>query len=342
MAGRPLRLDVDLVSSLARGPAAATAAERLGYSSGWIPETRSDALLVAAAVGSVTRRLRVGTAVTVAFARSPYVTAQAAWELAGATRGRFTLGLGSQVKGHVERRFSAQWSQPAERLREYVLALRALWQAFSERGTPDFHGRFYTHSLLPEPFLPAWHPHGDIQVLLAAVNPRMAEVAGEVADGVVVHPLHSPTYLDEVLLPALQRGLERSGRSRGQVRVVVPVWAVVGADARQREPMARHVRERIAFYGATRSYARVFAAHGWDDVPARLHRALAAGDRAALLSALPDGVLDAFAVVCEPEDLARSLRLRLEGRADSCMLYAPLAEPVRRNHLGAVVAELNG
>lgn len=336
-----LRLDIDLPSSLVRGPEAAAAAEAAGYHAGWFPETRSDPLLVAAAASASTRRLRLGTAVTVAFARSPYVTAQAAWELAGATRGRFTLGLGSQVKGHIERRFAAPWSEPAARLREYLLALRELWAAFAERRTPDFRGRFYTHTLLPEAFLPAWHPHGDIPILLAAVNPRMAEVAGEVADGIVVHPLHSPAYLDEVLLPALDRGLQRAGRTRADVRVLVPVWAVVGTVA-EREPNALQVRERIAFYGATRTYARVFAAHGWGDVPDRLHAALAAGDREALLGGLPDGALETFAIVCEPEDLAGQLRRRLEGRADSCMLYAPVPERVWAEHLPAVIADLNG
>lgn len=333
-----IALDTSLPPSLRGAAAEAAAADAAGFACGWVPETLTDPFPPASAALLATGRLRVGTAVAVAFARSPFVTAQAAWELSRASGGRFSLGLGTQVKAHVERRFSAPWDRPVARLREYVLAVREIWRSFQEGTPPAFEGEFYRHTLGSPLFDPGPVDHPAIPVLLAGVNPAVARLAGECADGLVAHPLHSRRYLHDVVEPAVRDGLARAGRERSSFQVLVPVWAVTAPAERDA------VRARIAVYGSTRTYRRVFEAHGWDDVPGRLHGLMAAGGGPEMLAEMAavvtDEMVDAFALVCGPGDLAAGLRDRLGGLADRCMLYEPVPPALSALDVAGLAAAL--
>lgn len=309
--GAPLR-EVD---SLARD------VESAGFGGLWFAETRHDPLLLSGTAALATSRITIGTAVTVAFPRSPMVVAQAAWDLAEASGGRFVLGLGTQVKRHIEQRFSVPFGHPAARLREYVLALRHLFNAFQTGTGVDFHAEHYDFSLLPPLFSPNPIDHPDIPIYVAGVNAGMARIAGEVADGLHAHPLHSTRYLREVIAPAIAAGAQRGGRAVSDVALVVPVFLAVGDDAdlvHQRD----QIREQIAFYGSTRTYRAVFAQHGWDDVPDRLHALHARGEANAARSVITDEMVDTFSVAAGWDDLAATLLTRYGGLAARVMPYS--------------------
>jgi probable F420-dependent oxidoreductase len=243
----------------------AARAEELGFDGVFVTETNNDPFMPLALASERTERVALGTGIALAFPRSPMEVAYTSWGLQDLSGGRFVLGLGTQVRAHVERRFGATWSHPARRMREYVLALRAIWGAW-ESGEPlDFQGEFSSHTLMPPAFRPRPQPHGAPPVYLAAVRERMIEVAGEVADGLLVHPLQSPRYLDEVVRPALARGLERAGRGRDEVAISVAQLA-----ANTPEELEA-LRRRVAFYGSTPGYRHVLDLHGMSDLFESLH-----------------------------------------------------------------------
>lgn len=336
-----LELDLDLPPRIREAGAAASAAELDGYGCGWIPETTSDPFPVAAGALLSTQTMRVGTAVAVAFARAPFTTAQAAWELARCSDGRFTLGLGTQVKAHVERRFSGRWEEPAARLREYVEAVRSCWRAFSGEEPLRFEGRFYRVDLLTDHFDPGPIAHPDIPIAVAGVNAGLGRVAGAVCDGLIGHPLHSSRYLRDVLIAAVEDGAAGAGRAREDVEVLVPVWVVTGAGA-QRDAAREAVRRQIALFGSTRTYRRVFEVHGWDEVPGRLHASLASGGLDAAAAHIGDEMVETFAVCAPVDELAATIRRRLDGLADRTMVYSPapaaLDERARRELASALSA----
>ena len=321
-----MRIDTTLPSRIREGLSAAQAADGSCDGIGWVSETTSDATVVAAALLAATSELRVGTGVAVAFARSPFVLAQAAWELARASEGRFVLGLGTQVKAHLERRFDVPAERPLSRMRDYVGALRAIWDSF-QTGAPLRHeGPYYRHTLLTDHFNPGPIAHPDIPVFLAGVNPGMASLVGEVAQGLFAHPLHSRRYLADVVSPALEAGLAQAGRPRRDVEVLVPVWVVTGRDDAETATSREAIRAQIALYGATRTYRRVFEVHGWDDVPSRLHALLADGDRGGMLRVVTDEMIETFAVCAEPDAVPRAVTERLSGVADRVLLYDPVPD----------------
>ncbi len=254
-------------------PTIASEAERLGFAGLWFTESSHNPFLPVGAAALATQNLALGTDVAVAFPRSPMVTAQVAWDLADASGGRFVLGLGSQVKAHVERRFSTPFSHPGPRLREYVSALHAIWDAFQGKAPLNFQGDFYSFSLLTDFFSPGDIEHPDIPIYVAGVNTGMARVAGEVCDGFHVHPLHSPRYLVEVVRPAIAEGAASARRCPDDVVLAVPVFVAVGDRDEDLERTRRALREQIAFYGSTPSYRAVFELHGWADAAAELERA---------------------------------------------------------------------
>jgi probable F420-dependent oxidoreductase len=318
-----LLLDVSLPSRVDGAAALAAAAQGAGRAGGWVPETTADPFPAATAALLATSTLTVGTAVAVAFARSPFAVAQSAWELARFSGGRFVLGLGTQVKAHNERRFSVPWERPAARLRDYVLALRAIWAAFQGEAPLRHEGEFYRHTLLTPLFDPGPIEHPRIPVLLAAVNPAVAALGGEVADGIVGHPLTSGHYLSTVVLPALGRGLDRAGKDRAAVQVLNPVWVVSGTPA-ERDAAREKVRRQVGVYGSTRTYRAVFEAHGWGDLPDRLHALLAAGEPARLADLVTDEMVGTFAVDAPPAGLPAAIRARFAGLVDRTMLYEPV------------------
>ena len=292
-------------------------AEALGFDGVFVTERNSDPFLALAMAAAATRRVDLGTAAALAFPRSPMEVAYIAWDLQNLAGGRFQLGLATQVRAHIERRYGATWSDPAGRMREFVLALRAIWTAWRSGAPLAFEGAFYRHTLMPPAFRPADHGRPFPKVLVAGVGPRMVEVAGEVADGLLVHPLQSPEVLGRLTLPALAKGLAASGRSRGDVEVHVAVLVATTEDEWE------DARRRVAFYGSTPAYQPVLAVHGWDDRFAELHRLSRAGAWDDLPALVDDAMLSAFVIrATDPEQIAAECRIRYEGLADRVTLNA--------------------
>lgn len=300
-------------------------AEAAGIGKLWFAETAHNPFLACAVAATSTARIGVGTNIAVAFPRSPMVVAQTAWDLAQTAQGRFSLGLGTQVKAHIERRYSVPFSHPGPRIRDYVLALRAVWAAFATGGPLRYEGAYYAFSLLTEFFNPGPIEHPDIPVYLAGVNNVLIRTAGEVADGLAVHPLHSPAYLDQVIRPNLDAGAARAGKPPGSGQLVVPFFAAVSDQPAEVEQQRELIRRQIAFYGSTRSYQPVFDLHGWGDLTPKLHALMAKGDQEAMTRAVPDEVLDAFSVTATWDTVAAALAERYQGLTERIYPYDPLA-----------------
>jgi len=320
MTKRPLAIDAVLPPGIREAAAEARRLEAAGFDGLWTAETQSDPLMDLALPAVETTRPVLGTNITIAFARSPFSMAVAAWQLQRASGGRLMLGLGTQVKGHIERRFGMKWESPGPKFREYVQALKAIWAAFQREAPLDFHGRFYTHTLISPFFDPGPIDVPPPKVLVAAVNEYNAETAGMVADGLVVHPLHSERYLDETMLPAVERGIAAAGRSRDEITVLCPVFVITGS-GEQRAAAESFVRVQIAFYGSTRTYAPIFAKHGWDEVPGQLHALMARGDIEGMGKQITDEMLDVLAIVAPQDEVAGRIRARYAGRVDRLYLY---------------------
>jgi len=299
--------------------------EARGYAGVWASEVDHDPFLPLLTAGQATTRLQVGTAIAVAFARSPMTLAMTAHDLQRYTRGRFVLGLGTQVRAHVERRFSMPWSAPADRMREYIAALRAIWSAWQDGTRLRFEGTHYRHTLMTPMFAPAAHEWGAPPVHLAAVGPVMTRLAGEVADGLLVHGFTTERYLRERTLPALAEGLVLAGRAREELTVSLPGLVVSGRTDAERAEAAAAVKATIAFYGSTPAYRPVLELHGWDALADELH-ALSVGRRedkwTAMRDLVDDEVLATFAVVADPGDVAARVRERFAGLLDRFSVYA--------------------
>jgi probable F420-dependent oxidoreductase len=317
-----VRLDLGLMTfDLSAVAAYAGRAEALGFGAIWSAETRHDPFLPLAVASTTTSRIGLGTAIAIAFARSPMILAHIAWDLQKASGGRFVLGLGSQVKAHNERRFSVAWEPPAPRMREVVLALRAIWGSW-QQGTPlAYHGRSYRFDLMTPFFNPGPIEEPRIPVYLAGVNPQMCRVAGEVGDGLHIHSFHSARYLRECVHPAVQEGLARAGRSRADFTFRASTMVVLGDTEEERRRRARAVKQQIAFYASTRTYQSVLAIHGLEDLAPRLHARSLAGDWEGMADLITDEMLDLFAVSGSFESIGELIRERYRGLYDRTQLY---------------------
>jgi probable F420-dependent oxidoreductase len=294
-----------------------------GYDGLWLSEVRHDPFVALTLAATVTDRLELGTSIAVAFARNPMSTAVLAHDLQALTGGRLLLGLGTQVRAHITRRFSMPWSRPAARLREYVLALRAIWRAW-ETGEPlEFAGEFYTHTLMPPAFVPEPHAFGPAPVLLAGVGPGLTEVAGEVADGFLPHGFTTERYLRAVTLPALHRGRDRSADPGAPLTVCGSPMIVTGRTDREERAAATAVRAQIAFYGSTPAYRPVLEQHGWGGLGDELHALSRAGRWPDMSALIGDDVLQAFAIVAAPERVAAELECRYGDLFDRITLSLP-------------------
>ena len=296
-------------------------AQDAGVSGLVVTEGGRTAYLSVAAAALAAPELSLATGVAVAFPRSPMVTAQTAWELAEVSGGRFRLGLGTQVRIHVERRYSADYDGPGPRLREYVQAVRAIFRAFHGDEKLAFEGDHWSFSFMPAAWGPGPLTVPDPPIDIAAVNPWMWRMAGEVADGVHVHPMHSVSYLDDVARPALVEGAERAGRDADALTMIVPVLPIVGDTDTEREAMARMVRQQLGFYGSTPAYAFQFDRLGFEDLGGQLNALLKQGDIAGQAALLTDEVVDQFAVRATWDELAGALLERYSGRADRLVAY---------------------
>jgi probable F420-dependent oxidoreductase len=314
-----MKLDTMMVGGVRGAPREARQAEELGFDGVFCAEGPQDGFLPLAAAAEHTDRIQLGTAVAVAFSRNPMTLAHLGHDLHLASDGRFILGLGSQVKGHIERRYSMPWSQPAARMREMVEAVRAIWRSWNE-GTPlDFRGDFYSHTLMTPMFTPPPSPSSP-PVWLAAIGPMMTRVAGEVADGLICHPMLSELYLRRHVVPSVAEGLQHRHRALGAIERSAMVMVATGCDETQLAEAVSMTRLRLAFYASTPSYRVVLDAHGWGDLQPALHRLVKQGDWAAIAERIDDEVLHTFAVIAEPDDVAMHLLERFGGLLDRVIL----------------------
>jgi probable F420-dependent oxidoreductase len=297
--------------------------EAVGYDGVQSAETSHDPFLPLLVAAEHTDRLELSTSIAVAFARNPMVLANVAYDLQAFSKGRFSLGLGSQIKAHIEKRFSMPWSHPAARMRELVQAIRAIWAAWSTGDKLDFRGEFYRHTLMTPLFSPGPNPYGDPKIVLAAVGELMTEVAGEVADGMILHGFTTERYVREVTLPALARGWEKAGKSRADFEISGPLFVVTGATEQDFEKARAATKQQIAFYGSTPAYRPVLELHGWGDLQDELNRLSKQGEWVQMGELVDDDVLDAFAVVAEPEDIPKVLLERYGDLVDRISFYAP-------------------
>ncbi len=308
--------------------------DAVGFSGMLFTETSEVPWMKIAAAATAAPGLHFSTGIAVAFPRSPMISAAVAWELAHNTTGRFRLGLGSQVKGHVVRRYSAEFSSPAARLSDYVSAVKACFRAF--RGDERLHhdGPFYQLNYLPSAWSPPRHSYGDVKVDISAVGPVMTKVAGEVADGVHVHPLHSMHYIDTRLRPGVASGAAASGRSADEIDLIIPVFAAPGDTPEEREPLVHRARHQIAFYGSTPNYAFQFDDLGFEGTTQRLGTLIRDGDLDAMAATITDEMLEHYAVVCRWDELADRLVERYAGTASRLVMYLA-EESIRRDPAAA-------
>lgn len=313
-------------------------AEALGFDGLWATETASDPFLPLLLAADATERLTVGTAIAVAFPRSPLHLAHTARDIHHHSKGRFILGLGSQVRAHIERRYSASYDPAVPRMREIVLAVRAIWASWQD-GTPlDFRGEFYRHTLMTPFFAPAVSEYGVPPIYLAAVGPKMTETAGEVADGIFVHGLTTEKYLREVALPAIDRGLSKAGRQRSEITVCRPLFLVTGATDQERAAAETWVRDKLAFYASTPTYRPILELHGWGDLQPDLATLAKRGSWSAMSELIDEEMLSTFAIVGDMADLPQLINDRYDGLVDRISFTAPIT--TRPDEWGALLADL--
>ncbi len=270
--GSGLRVDRNLGGSLRAVPGESNRLEDLGYDGCWTAEINHDPFLPLALAAEHTSRIELGTSIAVAFARNPMTVANIGWDLQEYSRGRLLLGLGTQIKPHIEKRFSMPWSHPVRRMGEFVVALHEIWDCWHSGARLSFEGDFYTHKLMAPMFTPEPHPFGTPRILIAAVGERMTEMCGEVADGMIAHAFTTKRYFDEVTIPALNRGLAKAGRERARFQLACPVFVVTGLDEAEMSSAATASRKQIAFYASTPAYRKVLELHGWGDLQPELRR----------------------------------------------------------------------
>lgn len=301
----------------------APAAETLGFAGIWTSETKHDAFLPLALAAEHTRTIQLGTSVAIAFARSPMTIAQSAWDMQDFGGGRFVLGLGTQVKAHIERRFGMPWDAPVARLRDYIAAVRAIWQAFQTNEPLNYRGEFYQHTLITPFFNPGPIDHPHIPIAIAGVNTGLARLAGEVCQGFHVHPFHSLRYLHEIVRPAVAEGAAKAARKLADVELSTSVFVITGRDAPAMAEQRERMRSQIAFYASTPTYRVVLDVHGWGEVGEQLSRLAATKRWAEMPRMITDDMLRELAVEAPPHEIGAAVRERYQGVIDRLALYLP-------------------
>ena len=299
----------------------ARAAESLGFAGLWTSETKHDAFLPLAIAANETERIELGTSVAIAFSRSPMEMAQTAWDLQDLSGGRFILGLGTQVKAHVKRRFSMPWDRPVARLREYIGALRSIWSSFQTGEPLSFEGEFYRHTLITPFFNPGPLGQPEIPVFIAGVNTGLARLAGELCDGFHVHPFHSPEYVRRTVKPAIAEGAHNAGREPEEVELATSVFVVTGESDEEIGEQREKVRAQLAFYASTPTYRAVLEVHGWEEVGEKLGKLARDKKWDEMPDLITDEMLGAFAVEAAPDQVGGILKERYEGLIDRVALY---------------------
>ena len=305
-----MHIDGALIADLSETSRAARAIEAQGFDGLLSFEGAHDPFLPLAVAAEHTTRVTLTTAIAIAFARNPMTCAYQANDLHLLSRGRFVLGLGTQIRPHIEKRFGQTWSKPNARMREFVRAIRAIWHGWDTGERLDFRGSFYTHTLMTPFFSPGPNPYGRPRIALAGFGPSMIAVAGEVADGWIVHPLHSPSYVQAAGLPALERGLARAGRTRRDVEIASQTITMIGSTDEEIAVARTKAKGQIAFYGSTPAYRVMLEHHGWGDLQPELNAMSKQGRWLEMVGLVTDDMLDTIGVSGRPAEAGRRLRSR--------------------------------
>lgn len=321
-----MKVDGGISLDLRKVASSAKEVEAAGYDGAWTAETSHDPFLPLLLAAEHTERLELGTSIAVAFARNPMLLANIGWDLQYYSQGRFIMGLGSQIKPHITKRFSMPWSEPAARMREMIQAVRAIWDCWLNGTDLAFRGKFYTHTLMTPFFTPAaaeMEGYGPPKIFLAGVGELMTEVAGEVCDGFICHGFTTERYLREVTMPALARGRAKAGKTMEGFEIIGPSFVVTGADEAQMAAAAAGTRQQIAFYGSTPAYRGVLDIHGWGGLQDELNALSKQGKWVEMGNLIDDEILNTFAVVGEPEHIGSELHRRYGDVIQRLSFYAP-------------------
>jgi len=319
-----MKLDTTLtVSAFSEVATLARAAEEIGFDALWSTEAQHEPFMPLAVAATATNTMKLGTAIAVAFPRSPMILAHTAWDLQAASNGRFILGLGTQVKGHNQRRFSVKWESPGRKLREIILALRAIWDCWQNGTQLNFTGEFYSFTLMTPFFSPGKIAHPQVPIYIAGVNPYMCRLAGELCEGFHAHPFHSAKYLREAVLPRIEEGAKKAGRSRQDVTIATSAFVIMGDSRQEMDELRERVRMQIAFYASTRTYKPVLDAHGWGETGLRLNEKAAKGDWAGMAKEITDEMITEFAVTGAPDEIPGLLKAKYGGLVDRLAFYHP-------------------
>jgi probable F420-dependent oxidoreductase len=337
-----MKLDTGLVPVALDGVAAAAqAAEDMGFDALWTAETSHDPFLPIVLAAEHTRRIKLGTAIAVAFPRSPMVLAQIGWDLQAQSKGRFILGLGTQVRGHNERRFGVKWEHPGPKLREMILMIRNIWECWQKGTRPSFEGKFYTFTLMTPFFNPGPIEHPHVPIYIAGVNEYMCRLAGELCDGLHVHPFHSLKYLDEVVVPNVRKGLEKTRRSRADIALSSTPFVITGNTRDEIEAAKGPVRQQIAFYASTPAYVGVLEVHGWGAIGRRLTEMSKRGAWSDMANEISDEMLDVYAVAGPYDEIVDKVKKKYAGYLDRLAFYFPFRAD-ERHRWRPIVEAFNG
>ena len=321
-----MRLDTGLLTPSLQGAAdAAKQAEEMGFDALWTAETSHDPFFPLVVAAEHTKRIKLGTSIAVAFPRSPMVLAQIGWDLQAMSGGRFILGLGTQVKGHNERRFGIKWEHPGPKLREMIQMIHAIWDCWQNNARPNFNGKFYNFTLMTPFFNPGPIEYPRPPIYIAGVNEYMCRLAGELCDGFHIHPFHSIKYLDEVVYPNIQAGLQKAGRARQQIAMSTTAFVIAGNTRDDLEAAKGPVRQQISFYASTPAYSGVMEAHGWGEAARRLTEKSKRGDWAGMAQEITDEMLDVYATTGTYDEIADKLKAKYKGYLDRVAFYFPIA-----------------
>ena len=327
-----------LVHDLGQMPALARFADEAGFDGIWTFETAHEPFLPLVLAAEHSRHLSVGTSIAVAFARSPAILASISWDLARFSKGRFILGLGTQVKGHNERRFGVPWGKPVEKIREVILAVRAIWDCWQNQTRLDFQGEYFKLDLMTPFFSPAPHDYHRIPIFIAGVNRRMCQLGGELCDGFHVHPLHSARYLKELVLPNVEQGLARAGRQRREIELSSSIFAIPTDDPEDAAKYESEVRQQISFYASTPPYRPVFDLEGWGDIADQLKSLAARGRWNEMPALITDEMLDRLAVRGSWAELPAQVLRKYAGLLDRVSYYFPVVPSEKEDAWRATVA----
>ncbi len=325
-----MKVDMGLGGNLGQIPRRIRELEEEGYDAVMTAETSSDPFFPLLIAAEHSERIELLTSIAVAFARTPMTLAHIGHDLNTFSKGRFILGIGSQIRPHITRRFSMPWSKPAARMREFIQALRAIWDCWHQGEKLNFRGEFYTHSLMTPMFSPPANEFGAPRVFLAAVGPLMTEVAGEVADGMLAHPFSTEQYLREVTMPGLEQGLARGGRKRAAFELMGSPFIITGADEESQLRSRNSIAQQLGFYGSTPAYRPVLEMHGWGDVQEELNVLSKRGEWVKMATLITDEMLEKFAIIGKPEEIAPKLKARYGDLFDRVACTAPFEDPAAR------------